>query len=93
MGRSVRSIVLAGVCLWVAPGSLCWGEEPLRLIGHRHVVCAVAVSPDGKSVFTGSEDGTVRLWDRKSGKEMRRLAVRRFCEASLNRCAALTGNV
>ncbi|WP_221469794.1 nSTAND1 domain-containing NTPase [Allocatelliglobosispora scoriae] len=33
------------------------------LIGHSGAVTAVAFSPDGHSVATGSADGTVRLWN------------------------------
>jgi WD40 repeat protein/tRNA A-37 threonylcarbamoyl transferase component Bud32 len=43
---------------------------PLRAVwtGHRDVILAVAVSPDGKTVATGSQDLTVRLWDLKTGQ-------------------------
>jgi WD40 repeat protein len=32
---------------------------------------AIAVSPDGKTVVSGYYDGTIRLWDISSGKELR----------------------
>ncbi|WP_369035888.1 nSTAND1 domain-containing NTPase [Streptomyces adonidis] len=36
--------------------------EPLALTGHTGPVNAVAVSPDGRTVVTGSEDRTLRVW-------------------------------
>ena len=39
--------------------------------GHRFTVWSVAFSPDGERVLSGSEDGTLRLWEVKAGKELR----------------------
>ena len=39
--------------------------------GHTKVVWGASFSVDGKYVLTGSEDGTARLWDRKTGQEVR----------------------
>jgi tetratricopeptide (TPR) repeat protein len=41
---------------------------PLR---HQRVVMAVAFSPDGRTALTGSRDGTARLWEAATGKELR----------------------
>jgi len=41
--------------------------------GHGGLVFAVAFSPDGKTLATGSFDNTVKLWDFASGKELRTL--------------------
>lgn len=41
------------------------------LKGHAETVEAVAVSPDGKFIATGSFDKTVKLWDQATGKELR----------------------
>ncbi|MBL8848700.1 MAG: hypothetical protein JNG89_03410, partial [Planctomycetaceae bacterium] len=46
------------------------GAPVHRLTGHTAGVLAVAFSPDGKRLMTGSEDFTAKLWDVASGKEM-----------------------
>jgi RNA polymerase sigma factor (sigma-70 family) len=55
------------------------GEDPGRplhsLAGHKDRLTSVAYSPDGKSIATAGWDGTIRLWDPKSGNEVRRLDV------------------
>src|SRR5262245_8499036 len=43
--------------------------ERAVLKGHKGPVSAVAFSPDGATLATGSWDQTVRLWDVASGKE------------------------
>ena len=35
---------------------------------HQGAVHAVAFSPDGKTVLTGSNDNTARLWDAATGQ-------------------------
>jgi RNA polymerase sigma factor (sigma-70 family) len=52
------------------------GGRPVHsLPGHKDRLTSVAYSPDGKSIATAGWDGTIRLWDPKSGKEVRRLDV------------------
>ena len=51
-------------------------EEPLRTLkGHGSRVGPMAFSPDGKTLATGGDDGTVRFWDPQTGKELARLDV------------------
>jgi WD40 repeat protein len=43
---------------------------------HDNSVISVAFSPDGKWVVSGSLDGTVRIWEAKTGKEISRMKHR-----------------
>ena len=55
-------------------GAAAPGESPLRptaSITHFPGVTGLAVSPDGKFIATAGVDGTARLWDPASGKEVR----------------------
>ncbi len=38
------------------------------LVGHEGSVNCVAVSPNGKTLFSGGSDGTIRVWDEQTGK-------------------------
>ncbi|MGF7237113.1 MAG: WD40 repeat domain-containing protein, partial [Frankia sp.] len=35
---------------------------------HTGRVWAVAVTPDGRQIITGGDDGTARVWDRATGQ-------------------------
>jgi WD40 repeat protein/serine/threonine protein kinase len=50
-------------------------DDRRTLRGHRGAVPAIAFHPDGQSLATGSFDGTVRLWEVASGRELRMLSA------------------
>jgi len=47
--------------------------NPVIQKGHSDSVRSVAISPDGKTLASGSEDNSIKLWDMKTGKEIRSL--------------------
>ncbi|NET56357.1 MAG: TIR domain-containing protein [Symploca sp. SIO2E6] len=44
-------------------------REYNRLSGHQATVLAVAISPDGQLIASGSEDNTIKLWNREGKLE------------------------
>jgi len=43
-------------------------------LGHSDKVSAIAYSPDGKHIVSGSYDKTIKIWDAESGREIRTLS-------------------
>ncbi len=49
------------------------GEEKMRLTGHTWGMHSMALSPDGDTLASGSEDMTIRLWDMRTGAHKKTL--------------------
>ena len=47
------------------------GWQVHSLTGHTSSVCVVAFSPDGNRVVSGSADTLVKIWDTRTGAEVR----------------------
>eukprot|EP00873_Tetraselmis_striata_P035522 jgi/Tetstr1/455786/TSEL_042583.t2 len=62
-----------GALLSAAPATPAGKAFTGSLAGHTGVVLAVAYSPDGASIASAADDGTLRVWDAATGKQRARL--------------------
>jgi WD40 repeat protein len=76
--------VAKDVKLW----TVSTGKEQVTLKGHTLDVLCLAFSPDGNTLVSGCEDGTIKLWDVTRGKEVATLKG----HASEVRCVAFSAD-
>lgn len=77
---------LAALPLAAFPPIACAGEpqEQLSLRVHTGTVHTVIPSPDGKWLYSASEDGTVKVWDAPKGKLSQTLTVKGVSAVALS---------
>lgn len=59
--------------------------EVTRLVGHELAVTSIDFSPDGRTLASGSADGTLRLWSVETGQEL--YTLERRADGDLRRVA------
>ena len=58
-------------------------DERLTLRGHEGQVYAVMFTPDGRSLVSGGDDGTIRIWNPASGQLLRTIYAHDSCTNDL----------
>ncbi|WP_075590917.1 caspase family protein [Labilibacter marinus] len=72
MNKTLLYILLFAFTQWLG------AQKPIETVlqkGHARYVSCVDISPDGKYAISGSADNTLKLWNLKSGKEIRTFSM------------------
>ncbi|KAI1390053.1 uncharacterized protein F4822DRAFT_428400 [Hypoxylon trugodes] len=73
----IRSLFWKPLAEWILKPPMVrddWGFELMTLEGHELLVSAVAISPDSKTIVSGSYDKTTRLWEAATGVEIAKIS-------------------
>jgi WD40 repeat protein len=65
-GRTLAIAALRRVTLWDTTA----GEPRATLKGHDKVINSIAFTPDARGLLSASNDGTVRVWDVASSRQL-----------------------
>jgi COMPASS component SWD3 len=66
------------------------GELQFTLVGHEDEISAIAISPDGHTLATGSHDKTIKLWNLDNGKLLCTFCSQLFVGTHSEAVAAVT---
>ena len=61
------------ILLTVSQNTFAQTQPKAILAGHTSAIIAVAFSPDGTTIATGSSDNSIRLWDSNTGEHIKTL--------------------
>ena len=68
-GATLASAPVDSIVLW----DVATGREKARFAAYQDRVTSVSCSPDGRTVASGGNDGSIKLWDITDGREEARL--------------------
>ena len=69
-----KLVLLAVLCFASLSALTAQAPELFLQTGHSEGINAVAYSPDGGRIATGSYDDTIKVWDAENGRELMTLA-------------------
>jgi WD40 repeat protein len=75
MMRTIQNLLTTFllILLTVSQNTFAQTQPKAILAGHTSAIFAVAFSPDGTTIATGSSDNSIRLWDSNTGEHIKTL--------------------